>query len=66
MEIKYHKHEHRKARAMEVWKKIAEEYNSGKYTAEQIRKHYTNPQTGKPYSRGYIYWVLKKVEQIED
>lgn len=66
MDIKYHQHSLRKERAKDVWMKIAEEYNTGKYTAGQIAKHYTNPQTGKPYSRGYVYWVLKQVEALED
>jgi hypothetical protein len=48
---------------MELWVKVATDYNAG-MSPEQIRNRYTNPKTGKPYTRGYIYWVLNKIKAL--
>lgn len=61
MKIKYQGHSRRTERAKELWVKIATDYNAG-LSPEQIRKRYTNPNTNKPYTRAYIYWVLNRVK----
>lgn len=63
MKVQYQGHKRRTEHAMELWVKVATDYNAG-MSPEQIRHRYTNPKTGKAYSRGYIYWVLKKVKTI--
>lgn len=63
MKIKYQGHKRRTQAAIELWVKVATDYNAG-FSPEQIRHRYTNPKTGKPYSRGYIYWVLNKVKNL--
>ena len=63
MKIQYQGHKRRTERAMELWVKVATDYNAG-MSPEQIRNRYENPKTGKPYSRGYIYWVLNKIKTL--
>jgi hypothetical protein len=63
MEIKYQGHSRRTETAMALWVQIATEYNA-RMTPEQIRHRHINPRTGKPYSRGYIYWVLDRIKTI--
>lgn len=61
MKIQYQGHKRRTERAKDLWVKVATDYNAG-MSPEVIRKRYKNPNTGEPYSRGYIYWVLNKIK----
>lgn len=63
MKIKYHYHRTRYEKAVDMWIRIATDYISG-MTAQEIAARYKNPITKKPYSRGYIYWVLKKIQAL--
>ena len=63
MKVNYQFHEKRKEKAKETWLRVLSEYNTGK-SATEIAKQFTNPQTRKPYTRGYVYWVLKKVAEL--
>lgn len=60
MDIKYQGHERRKRRAMDLWLRVATDFNAG-MPAKDIAKRYTNPKTGKTYTREHIYWILKKL-----
>lgn len=62
MEIKYHNHTKRKKEAMDLWLRVATDYNNG-LSATKIAKRYTNPKTGKPYTREHIYFILRKLSE---
>ena len=66
MEIKYYRKEYlqrRKAIAKEFWAEVVRLFNSGK-TAKDIAAMFTNPNTGKPYTREHIYWILKQARNL--
>jgi len=63
MEIKYKGHTNRTENAKKLWLKIVKDYNGG-LTVEEIRDKYKNPSTGKKYTRPYIYWVFKRVQNL--
>lgn len=63
MEIKYQKHTMRKKQARDFWIRVATDFNGG-IPASKIAKRYTNPKTGKPYTREHIYYILKQVKTI--
>jgi hypothetical protein len=46
---------------MELWLRVATDFNGG-MRAKDIAKRYTNPKTGKPYTREHIYWILNKLK----
>lgn len=60
MKIAYHKHNTRRKKSIDLWLRIATDYNGG-MTAKDIAKRYTNPITKKPYTREHVYWVLKQL-----
>lgn len=60
MEITYQKHSNRKRQAIDLWLKMATDFNAG-IPAKAIAKRYTNPYTRKPYTRGYVYIILRKL-----
>lgn len=57
--VVYHNHELRKQRVAAFARQVVEEYNNG-VPAQTIANKYINPKTGKNYTRGHIYWILKK------
>ena len=59
MEIKYRR---KKTKPIELWTKIANDFNSG-MPAEEIAKKYKH-KNGKRYSRGHVYWVLKQLQTL--
>lgn len=61
MEIKYQKHDQRKKQAKDFWLRVATDYNGG-LSASKIAKRYTNPRTGKPYTREHVYFILKRIK----
>jgi len=61
MEIKYQGHEQRKRKASDLWLRVGTDYNGG-MPAREIAKRYTNPKTGKHYTREHIYWILNKLK----
>lgn len=60
MYIQYHRHTKRSKKALDLWLRIATDYNNG-IPAKDIARRYTNPITKKPYTREHIYWVLKQL-----
>lgn len=62
MEIKYHKHTKRTKESRDMWHRVATDYNGG-LSATAIAKRYTNPKTGKPYTREHIYFILRKLSE---
>jgi len=60
MQIQYQRHTKRRNRSMDLWLRIATDYNNG-IPAKDIAKRYTNPVTKQHYTREHIYWVLKKL-----
>lgn len=64
MEIKYQNHEQKTKRALATWVKIAEDFNNG-VPAAKIAPRYTNPTTGKAYSRSHVYYILRKLREVE-
>ena len=56
-------HKYQTERAIPQWIKIAEDYNKG-IPVKDIAKKYTNPITKRQYSIPYIYWVLKRIQQL--
>ena len=63
MKVNYQGHEERTKRASIIWRQIAKDYNSG-MSVKEITQKYKNPVTKKPYTNTYVYWVLKKVQQL--
>lgn len=57
--VVYQNHELRKKRVAVFAKQVIAEFNAGT-SAQDIANNYINPKTGKNYTRGYIYWILKK------
>ena len=51
----------RKREASEFWLKVATDINAG-MTPDEIAGRYTNPKTGKPYTRQHIYWVIRQIK----
>ncbi len=47
---------------MDLWLRMATDYNGG-MSAADIARRYTNPQTGKQYTREHVYLVLKKLQK---
>ena len=72
MEIKYQGHKNRKEKAIEIWRKIARDFNGDPANgikpvpADKLRLRYTNPKTGKSFSRSHIYYVLRKLQEIDE
>lgn len=54
--------ENLKLQSRKFWRKIVADYNAGIPVPEIARK-YTNPRTGKPYSRAHIHAVLKYMRE---
>lgn len=65
MEIKYQRHSKKSKKALSTWVKIAADFNNG-ISASKIAPRYTNPETGKPYSRSHIYYILRKLREMPD
>jgi hypothetical protein len=61
MDIKYTGHETRTKNARNIWFSVATDLNSG-MSIEEIRQRYTNPLTGKPYSKSHIYFMLRYIK----
>jgi hypothetical protein len=61
MDINYQGHSKRTQEAMGFWVKVATDYNAG-MTAEKIASRYTNPRTGKNYTRQHVYLILRKIK----
>lgn len=51
----------RSIRANRVWLEIANDYYSNTMSIAEIRQKYINPKTEKPYSRQWIYKIVKRV-----
>jgi len=64
MKVKYKGHSRRTKVAKSLWLKMAEDYDNDIPPAE-IAKKYKNPKTGKPYTRGHVYWVLERLQKIK-
>lgn len=62
MDIPKQRHYQRKKEAREFWLRVATDYNAG-MTPKEIAERYTNPNTGKPYTREHIHWILKKLRE---
>jgi hypothetical protein len=42
--------------------RVVTDINAG-LTPIQIAARYTNPITGKPYTRQHIYWIIRKLKR---
>jgi hypothetical protein len=47
--------------ATQFWLKVATDLNAG-FTPDEIAERYTNPKTGKKYTREHIYWVIRQLK----
>ena len=63
MRITYRGNLTRTQKASSTWFQLANDYKNGLPIKDIINK-YINPQTGRQYSRAYIYWVLKRVQKL--
>jgi len=52
-----------KEEARDFWLRVAADLRSG-LTVAQIAKRYTNPKTGRHYSREHIYWIIRQIKQM--
>lgn len=50
--------ENRKRQTRKFWVKVVNDYNSG-ISAADIAAKYTNPRTGKSYSRQHIHMIIR-------
>lgn len=64
MKIKLPGHRARLDKLLPVWKKIAEEVNSGVAVVE-VAKKYKNPKTGKNYDPASIYYIVHRLEKLK-
>lgn len=62
LELGKGKHAIRTQDKQDLWLRILTDYSAG-IPAEQIAKRYYNEQTGKHYTRGYVYWVIDRCKQ---
>jgi hypothetical protein len=62
LELGKGKHAVRTQDKQDLWLRILTDYSAG-IPAEQIAKRYYNEQTGKHYTRGYVYWVIDRCKQ---
>ncbi|MBV6514243.1 MAG: hypothetical protein MOGMAGMI_01824 [Candidatus Omnitrophica bacterium] len=46
----------------DLWVRVLTDYMGG-MSASDIAKRYYNPKTKKPYTRGYVYWVIQRLKQ---
>lgn len=46
----------------DFWLNVATDINAG-FTPDEIKERYTNPKTGKPYTREHIYWVIREINK---
>lgn len=63
MKIKLPGHRARLNILLPVWKKIAEDVNSGMSIADVAKKH-INPRTGKNYAPDSIYYILNRLKKL--
>lgn len=59
MEIEYKR---KKRQPLQMWLSIAADFNSGVPAEEIAAKH--KHKNGKEYTRGHVYWVLKKLQEL--
>lgn len=62
-EIKYQKHTKKTEKALEFWRQVVADYNSG-MRAVDIADRYVNPNTGLNYTREHIYYILRRMRTL--
>ena len=65
MIIKYRGHKDTKQFSLDKCLLIAKDYNAG-MPINKICEKYPNQRTHKPCSRVYVYWALKKAQNIKN
>ena len=60
MQIQMQGHSRIKKLAAKFWFDVLKDYNEG-LSADEIAAKYTNPKTGKSYTRQHIYWILRQI-----
>lgn len=63
MKIIYRKRNAITSRAIPTWLDIVDDYKKG-IPVKEIAKNHINPNTGRPYTVAYIFWVLKRVQKL--
>ena len=56
-------YDQRKKEAISVWIKMLELSRAG-VKPRDIAQRFTNSQTGKPYTREHVYFVLRKIKTM--
>lgn len=64
MIIKYHRKTIERKANVKRWLLMATDYVSG-MSAVAVANKYINPKTDKPYTRGAVYGILKKVQKLK-
>lgn len=53
-----------KKQPIDKWLAIADEFNKGNAPEVIVQKPEFLRKDGKPHARGYVYWVIKRLEEL--
>lgn len=53
----------KKSRPVKLWLEIANDFNNGELSADEIAQKYKH-KNGKSYTRSHVYYIIKELEKM--